>query len=129
MRSQLKQDLLHLKGSWERLDQNSAPNGAKRHANVRLREGEDIIPETGFAVVLHLRKVEIRSRSALDEFLGVVIEIHRKVKHRCGDRSIVDRNAGFIKMPAAGSACIRMLAMQTCKVEMCVPDNENSGFL
>ena len=61
MSSQFEQNLFHLEGRRKCLNQNSCPDGAKRHADVRLRKIENIVPETGFAVVFHLWKIKIWS--------------------------------------------------------------------
>lgn len=90
MLPQLKEDFFHLERSGKGLDEDSASNGTSRDTDVRLRKVEDIIPETGFEVMLHLREVEIGADTASNQFLGIMEEIKRKVEDGCGDRGIID---------------------------------------
>ena len=81
MLSQLKQNLLHLEGSGESLDQHGSTDSPLRHPNVTLGEGENIVPETSLQVVLHLGEVKIRTGPSLDKLAGVVEEVESKVEN------------------------------------------------
>ena len=96
MGAELEQDLLHLERGRKRLDEGSRADRSMRHANVRLREVEDIVPEPRFLVVLHFGKVEVRARAARDELLRVVEEVEREVEQRRGDWGVVDRHARLV---------------------------------
>lgn len=78
--SQLVDDLIHLKGSKDSLDQHSASDCAAAHANIVLSEVEDVIPETGLEMRLHLWKVEIRAKALLDALACIVEEVQTKIK-------------------------------------------------
>lgn len=75
------------------------------HADVRLGEHEDVVPETRFEVVFHFRKVEIGSETAFHELVSVVIEVYSKVEQRPRNGLVVDSNARFIEMPSTGTKC------------------------
>jgi len=72
---QFKENLFHLEGGGESFDEDGGTDGVVGHADVGLREHKDIVPETSLEVVLHLGKVEVGTKSALDELLGVVEEV------------------------------------------------------
>lgn len=74
-----------------------------RHADVRLREDEDVVPESRLQIVLHLREVEVRSEPALHEFVGVVVEVDREVEQGSRYGLVVDSDAGLVKVPSSGS--------------------------
>ena len=104
---QFKENFLHLKCGWKGLDQNRGSYGVVRESDVRLREKEYIIPETSFEVMFHLRKVEVRSMSAPDKFVGVMEEIDGKIKDGSRDWSVVYRQSGFIQVPSPWSGVWR----------------------
>lgn len=100
---QLEQYFFHLKGSRKSLDQNSSPDSIHRDADVRLREVEYVIPETRFQVVLHLRKVEVGTRTTLDEFFGIVVKVECEIEDGTRHRGVVDSDSWFVQMPSSGS--------------------------
>ena len=63
--TELVDDLVHLEGSCDSLNQNSCANGTSSHANVVLGEVEGIIPKPGLEVGFHLREVEVWAKSSL----------------------------------------------------------------
>ena len=77
---ELEEDFLHLEGGWKRLDENGASDGAVGHADVGLGKVEDVVPETGLLVVLHLGQVKVRAVAAGDELLCVVEEVEREIE-------------------------------------------------
>ena len=85
MVSQLEKYLLHLESSRECFDQDSSPDGIIRHADVRLGEKENVVPQAGLEIVLHLRKVKVRAKAPLNQFLGVMIEVKAKIEQRTGN--------------------------------------------
>ena len=100
MLSQLEQDLFHLEGSGKGLDQDCSTDGSLRNADVVLGEGEDIVPEASLLVVLHLREIEIRAGSSLDELTRVVEEIEGKVEDGTRNGCVVDSHPRLIKVPS-----------------------------
>ena len=52
MLAQLVEELVHLKGGGERLDEARRAHGAARDAQVRLRGEEDVVPEAALKVGL-----------------------------------------------------------------------------
>ena len=75
MLAQLVEDLLHLEGGEDGLDQDRCPDRALRDAELVLREDEGVVPEPRLEVALELRQVEVRPRAALEQLAA-----------RCGRR-------------------------------------------
>jgi hypothetical protein len=105
--SQFEQDLLHVEGCRQGLDENGSTNRSVWNSDVGLGKVEDIIPKTGFEVMFHFWEIEVRTVATLDEFLRVVIKIDCKIKQRTRNGSIVNSHTRFIKMPSSGSAMER----------------------
>ena len=80
MVAKLKQNFLHLERSGQRFDEHRRTNGAVRHPDVRLRKQENIVPEAGLEIVLHLGKIEVRAEAAGHELLGIVVKVQGKVE-------------------------------------------------
>jgi len=70
-----------MEGGGKGLDQYGSTDGSLRDSNVALREDEDVVPETSLLVVLHLREVEIRTRTSLDELTSVMEEVEGKIEN------------------------------------------------
>lgn len=100
---EFEEDLFHLKCSEECFDQDGSPDSVVGDAEIRLREEEDIVPETSLKVVLHLWKVKVGTRAALDELVSIVVKIERKVEQRSRQWSVVDRHAGLVQVPTPRS--------------------------
>ena len=58
--AQLVEDLVHLEGGEDRLDQDGGADGAARDAERVLRGDEDVVPQPRLEVALQLRQVEVR---------------------------------------------------------------------
>jgi len=101
--SQLKQNLLHLEGGGESLDQHGSTDSPLGHADVALGEGEDVIPEASLQVVLHLGEVKVWTGSSLNKLTGVVEEVEGEVENRAGNWSIVDGHPRLVEMPSSGA--------------------------
>jgi hypothetical protein len=80
MVSQLEKYLFHLESGRKSFNQNSSPDSIVRQADVRLSEKENVVPQTGLEIVLHLWKVKVRAKAPLNEFLGIVIEVKAKIE-------------------------------------------------
>src|SRR5204862_1846509 len=70
--AQLVENLLHLEGGKDRLDQDRRPDRARREAELGLGQLERVVPETRLEVALELRKVEVRAGPALELLAGGV---------------------------------------------------------
>jgi len=60
MFAQLVENLVHLKRGQDGFDQHRRANGPARHANVVLREIENVVPQPRFEMALEFRQIEIR---------------------------------------------------------------------
>lgn len=80
MLSQLEENLLHLEGSRDGLNQDSRTDCSLRHSGIVLRKDKDVIPEASLEIVLHLGEVEVWSVTSLHEFLGVMVEVEGKIE-------------------------------------------------
>lgn len=98
--AELVDDLVHLEGGENGLDQDGTTDGAAGKANVVLGEVEGVIPQTGLKVRLHLGEVEVGAEAALDELLGVVEEVKTEVEKRTADGLAVNGDMLLLKVPA-----------------------------
>ena len=73
MLAQLVQDLVHLEGGEDRLDQDGRPDRAARDAERGLAVDEDLVPEPRLVVRLELGQVEVRPAP-----------LPRATRRRCG---------------------------------------------
>lgn len=103
---QFKQNLLHLEGGRKGFNEDCSADSTEWDANVSLGEIEDIVPESSFAVVLHLRQVKVWTRAASDELLGIVEEIESKVENRAAYRLVINSDTGFIEVPPTRSGMV-----------------------
>src|SRR6267378_4325825 len=97
---QLIENLIHLERGEDRLDQDRRADRTAGDAELVLREGERVVPETRLVVALELGQVEIRSRALRDERRRVVEEEETKIEERGGNRAPVDRHVFLVEMPA-----------------------------
>ena len=104
MVAQLVDDLVHLKGGQDGLDEHGAADGAARHADVVLSQVEGVVPQAGLEVRLHLGQVEVRAGAALDQLGRVVEEVEAKVEQAAGYGLAVDGEVLLVEVPAAGAA-------------------------
>lgn len=108
---ELEEDLLHLVCGGESLDEDGGADDTVGEAAVGSGEVEDVVPETGLEVVLHLGEVEVWAKAALDELVGVVEEVETKVKERTRHGLAVNDDTGLLEVPSTRT------------------DKENSGVL
>ena len=73
MLAQLEQDLVHLEGGQDRLDQDGRPDAPARDPERRLAVDEDLVPEPRLVMALELGEVEVRT-AAEPKRLGAVVE-------------------------------------------------------
>ncbi len=105
---QLVEDLVHLEGGGDGLDQHGGADGAVRDAQLGLGVSEDVVPEPGFQVALGLRQVEVRPGVRVvgasgEQPGGVVEEVEAEVEERAGHRLAVDQQMVLVEVPAAGT--------------------------
>ncbi|CAH1668847.1 hypothetical protein CHELA40_13198 [Chelatococcus asaccharovorans] len=101
MVAQLVDDLVHLEGRRQRLDQHRRLERALGDAQHLFRMGEDIVPEPRLHMALHLREIESRCRALRNDVLGIVEDIEAEIEQRAGYRRAVDRHMLLQEMPAA----------------------------
>ena len=99
--AELVEDLLHLEGGEDRLDEDGRLDRAARNSDPILCEAEDVVPQPRLEVALELREVEVRPRSALEQTLGVPGEIDAEVEEPRGDMLAVDLDVALLQVPAA----------------------------
>jgi hypothetical protein len=99
--AQLPEDLVHLEGRGQRLDQHRRAHRALRNAERVLREHEDVVPEPRLEVRLHLRQVVVGTAAAREALLRGVEEVEAEVEERSGDGGPVDRRVLLVQVPAA----------------------------
>ncbi len=101
MLAQFVEDLLHLVGRDDRLDQHRGLDRAAWQAERVLRGDEDVVPQARLEMALHLRQVEVRAAAALDELVRVVRHEHREVEQAAAHALAVDRHVLLVEVPAA----------------------------
>ena len=99
--AQLVDDLVHLEGGGQRLDQHRRLDGADGDAQRLLGPGEDLVPQTRLEIALELGQVEIGAGAARDQRLGVDEDIEAEIEQAAGDRLAVDDQMVLRQMPAA----------------------------
>ena len=98
--AQLVDDLVHLEGGEDGLDQHGAADGASRDGQYVLGQVEDIVPQARLQMGLHLGQVEVGAEATRDQLLGVVPEVQAEVEQAAGDGLAVDGEVLFVQVPA-----------------------------
>ena len=101
MLAELVENLLHLERREDRLDEDGRLDRAARNPDAILGEAEDVVPEPRLEVILELREVEVRPRSAREQPLGVAGEVHAEVEQSGRDVLTVDDDMALLQVPAA----------------------------
>src|SRR5437660_1429891 len=96
------QNLLHLEGRRNRLDEGGGLHGADRDPEGFLREPEHLVPEASLQMALHLRQVEVRAGPASPKLLRVVEKVEPEVHQAPRDRYAIDDHVLLWQMPTAG---------------------------
>ena len=78
--AQLVEDLVHLEGGEDRLDEDGGADGAPREPRSLLDHQEDVVPEARLEVALELGQVEVRPRALGQQGRGVVEHVEREVE-------------------------------------------------
>ena len=100
VRSQLVEDLVHLEGGEDRLDQDRHADRPARNPQLVLGALEDAVPQPGFEVRLELGQIEVRAAAGRLQRLVVAQQVQAEVKQRSRDRLPVDLEMAFEQMPA-----------------------------
>ena len=66
MLAELVEDLVHLEGGGQGLDEHRRADGAAGDAELLLRREEDVVPEARLEVALQLGQVEVGAGAALE---------------------------------------------------------------
>src|SRR6202012_1065550 len=82
--AQLVQDLVHLEGGVDGLDQHGRLDRALRQAQLVLRAHEDVVPQARLEMALQLGQVEEWAVAARDLFLRVVEQEQAEVEDAAG---------------------------------------------
>ena len=98
--AELPEDLLHLEGRRDGLDQHGRADRALRQAELVLGVAEHVVPEPRLEVRLHLRQVEVRAAAPRELLGGVVEEVQAEVDERADQRLAVERQVGLVEVPA-----------------------------
>lgn len=101
--AELVDDLVHLKGSKDGLDQDGTTDDAPGDANVVLSKVEGVVPETGLEVAFHLGEVEVRTEALTLGLDGIVEEVETKVKEGTRDGLAINGDMLLLEVPATGT--------------------------
>src|SRR6267378_5038576 len=103
MVSQLIQDLLHLEGRGDRLDEHGGLHRAHRNPDCLLSEPEHVVPETGLQMAFHLGQIEVRTGPTRSKLLRIVEEIESEVQEASRNRRAVDEYMLLREVPTSGA--------------------------
>ena len=102
MVAQFVEDLVHLEGCGQRLDEYRGLDGAAVDAKLVLRRVENVVPEPRFQVGFDLGQIEIRPGAVREQRLGVMEEEQREIDNGGRGRGTVDAQVAFDHVPATG---------------------------
>src|SRR5260370_28912299 len=95
------EDLLHLEGGRDGLEQDGRPDRASGDAERVLCDGEGVIPQPRLEVTLDLRQVEVWAPALVDLPLRAVVEVQAEVEQAGGYPLAVDEQMFLVQVPAA----------------------------
>ena len=95
--------LFHLESRRNSLNETCTSDRSTLHADVILGKVEDVVPQPGFEVALHLGQVVVWASATLDELLGIVVEVDAKVEQTAGDGLTVNGKVLLLQVPATGT--------------------------
>ena len=101
MLAQLVQDLVHLEGGPDGLDQHRRADRPARNSDHVLRPNEHVVPEPGLEVALHLGQVVVRPAAASSQLGTVVEQVQPEVEEGARNRLAVDLHMALHEVPAA----------------------------
>ena len=97
------EDLVHLKGGEDGLDEDGTFDGIFRDSEFGFGLHEDVVPEACFEMRLHLGKVEVGPGAAAEKLFRVVKGVEAEVEEGTGHGLAVDENMALFEMPSAGA--------------------------
>lgn len=100
---ELIDDLVHLEGGSDGLDEDGGTDGTAGHADVVLSQVDGVVPEAGFEMGLHLGEVEVRTETPLHGLEGIVEEVETEVEERSGHGLAIDSDVLLKKVPPTGA--------------------------
>ena len=100
---QLMEDLVHLEGGGDGLDEHGATDAAVGEAQALLGVAEDVVPQPGLPMAFQLGDVEVGAAAAGQQFLGVMEEVEAKVEEGAGHGLAIDLDMLLRQGPAAGA--------------------------
>src|SRR6185503_12273925 len=98
---QLPEDLVHLEGGQDSLDQHGGLDRLRSQTELCLRVTEHLRPESRLQVALGLGQIEIRAAAATLELRVVVEQVETEVYERTRYRLAVDLQVLLGQVPAA----------------------------
>ena len=98
----LVEDLVHLEGGEDGLDEDRGPDRALRDPEPVLGPDEDVIPQPGLEMGLQLGQVEVGAGAAVDGGPAPMEQIEPEVEERSRHRLLVHQEVLLLEMPAAG---------------------------
>ena len=101
MLPELVEDLLHLEGRRDRLDQDGGPDRAAREAEGVLGQVERVVPQPRLEVALVLGQVEVRPLALADLPLRARRHVQAEVDQAARGPHAVDEDVLFVQVPAA----------------------------
>src|SRR5262249_34950115 len=103
MLAQLPEDLVHLEGGENGLDEDGGLDRAAVEPERVLGERERARPEPCLEVALELGQIEVRAASARELAPGAVKDVEAEIEEARGDRYPTDLHVPFGQVPPAGS--------------------------
>mmetsp|Transcript_6592 Transcript_6592/g.17899 ORF Transcript_6592/g.17899 Transcript_6592/m.17899 type:complete len:218 (+) Transcript_6592:658-1311(+) len=100
MFAQLEQNLLHLEGGRDGLQEDSGADGALWDTQIMLGGDEDVVPKPGLNVALELGQVVVWAAAVARQGVGVVEEVQREVYDASRGRLAIHDDMGLIEMPS-----------------------------
>jgi hypothetical protein len=94
--TQFVDDLVHLEGSSDGLNQHRTTDGSPGDANIVLGKVEDVVPQSRLQMGLHLGQIEVRPEPASHQLLGIVEEIETEIEQTTGDGLAIHREVLLI---------------------------------
>ena len=101
MLAQLVEDLVHLVGGGNGLDEDGGTDASARDLQRVLGEQEGVVPQARLEMALELRQVVVGAASAIELLAGIVEEGEAEIGERARQRLPVEDEVLLGKVPAA----------------------------
>ncbi len=100
---EFEEDLLHLEGGLDRLDEHGGADGAAGESEFILGPHEHLGPQASVAGSLELGEVEVGAGPCGEGGVGVVEDADPEVEQRSGDRVAIDREVHLVEVQPSGA--------------------------